>query len=89
MGILAVIDTFFDMLYIIELLQQECCTDCCYLFAVMPLTWYLGRILFDPIQLPLLLTSVLLAICTKDFNVRSYKIVTLTLLSGLGIKNSN
>jgi hypothetical protein len=68
MGILAVIDTFL----IYEICERRYNTRIALiasiLFAVMPLSWLLRRILLDSIQLPFLLLSILFALGVDKFS---------------------
>lgn len=88
MGFLAIVDTF--LIYkISERLynNRNVAFIASILFAVMPLTWLLRWILLDSIQLPLILSSILFAINTKDFSENKIcsnnkKIMT-TLISGV------
>jgi 4-amino-4-deoxy-L-arabinose transferase-like glycosyltransferase len=79
MGILAVIDT----LLIYKIAEKRYDTNVAFvaslLFAVMPMTWILRRILLDSILLPFLLSSILLALYTKE----SKRKKTLVLFSGI------
>jgi hypothetical protein len=66
MGIIAVIDTF-----LIYKISQRCYSKnvallASVLFAVMPITWFVRRILLDSILLPFLLSSILFALYVKD-----------------------
>lgn len=66
MGILAVVDTL--LLYNIagRRYGRTVAFVAAMLFAVMPITWILRRIVLDSILMPFLLTSVLLAMYTAD-----------------------
>jgi hypothetical protein len=66
MGMLAIADIF--ILYKISESQynRKVALIASVLFAVMPSTWMLRRILLDNIQLPFLLSSILFAIYVKD-----------------------
>jgi len=79
MGILAVIDTFL----IYKIAEKRYGTTVAFvaslLFAVMPMTWILRRILLDSILLPFLLSSILLALNTKE----SKRKKALVLFSGI------
>jgi hypothetical protein len=70
MGILAVIDTF--LVYKISERYYNKNRNVAFiasvLFAVMPMTWLLRRILLDSILLPFLLSSILFAICSNNSN---------------------
>lgn len=67
MGLLAVVDTF--LIYKITENQYKNRTiaiAASTLFAVMPITWFLRRILLDSILTPFLLSSILFAVYTRD-----------------------
>ena len=97
MGILAVVDTL--LLYNIagRRYGRTVAFVAAMLFAVMPITWVLRRIVLDSMLMPFLLTSVLLAMYTADirhpahsFDNRKYihnhdqkKKIILILLSGM------
>jgi hypothetical protein len=57
------------------------------LFAVMPITWLLRKILLESLLLPLLLSSILFALYTKDqkrnYNIKTNKNILIVLLSGI------
>jgi hypothetical protein len=57
------------------------------LFAVMPITWLLRKILLESLILPLLLSSILFALYTKDqkkdYNIKNNKNIPIVLLSGI------
>jgi 4-amino-4-deoxy-L-arabinose transferase-like glycosyltransferase len=57
MGILAVVDTFLVYKISERRYNRNVALIASVLFAVMPISWYTRRILFDSIQLPFLLTS--------------------------------
>ncbi len=66
MGILAIIDTF--LLYKITYKQynRRIALIASALFAIMPITWLLRRILLDTLLLPLLLSSILFSLHAKE-----------------------
>jgi hypothetical protein len=72
MGLLAVIDTF--LVYKISSLRynKTVALAAAILFAVMPMTWLLRRILLEPIFLPLILSSVFFAI-QHHYNITNSK----------------
>lgn len=83
MGILAIFDTFL----IFKIAERRYNTTvgliASVLFAVMPLTWIMRRIWLEPIQLPFLLGSILLALYAADLNLnQKRKIITIALISG-------
>ena len=79
MGLLAVVDTF-----LIFKISERCYSTkvaflASLLFAVMPVTWLVRRILLDSILLPFLLASILFAIYTKNSQYSKL----FTMLSGI------
>ena len=64
MGILAVIDTFLIYKIAERRYNRNVAFISAILFAVMPYTWLIRRVLIEPIQLPFLLTSILFALYT-------------------------
>jgi hypothetical protein len=88
MGVLAVFDTF--LLYKIAERRYNNRTIAfiaSILFAVMPITWLLRKILLESLLLPLLLSSILFALYTKDqkrnYNIKINKNILIVLLSGI------
>jgi hypothetical protein len=82
-GLLAVADTF--LLYkISERLynRRNVAVIASILFAVMPLTLIIRRVWLEPIQLPFLLLSILLALYLKD-SINNKKNIVLIFLSGI------
>ena len=66
MGLLAVLDTFLVYKIAENRYDAKIALISSMLFAVMPITWLLRRILLDSILLPFLLTSILLALNSKN-----------------------
>ncbi|GIU71636.1 MAG: hypothetical protein KatS3mg003_1115 [Candidatus Nitrosocaldaceae archaeon] len=66
MGILAVIDTFLIYKIADKKYNRRVALIAAALFAVMPITWLLRRILLDTLLLPLLLSSILFALYAKE-----------------------
>src|SRR5215204_5124736 len=62
MGILAIVDTFFIYKIAERRYSRNVAFIAAILFAVMPYTWLIRRVLIEPIQIPLLLTSILFAL---------------------------
>ena len=62
MGILAVVDTFFIYKIAERRYNRNVAFIAAILFAVMPYTWLIRRVLIEPIQIPFLLTSILFAL---------------------------
>jgi hypothetical protein len=89
MGLLAVADTF--LIYKIterRYHNRNVALIAAILFAVMPYGWFFRRIFLETIQVPFLLTSILLAVYVKDSkieknnNAARYKAISMILLSG-------
>jgi 4-amino-4-deoxy-L-arabinose transferase-like glycosyltransferase len=80
MGLLAVADTFLIYKISEKRYGSKVAIIAAILFAVMPLTWFVRRILLDSILLPFFLTSVLFAVYLKGSeNVRrNYALVALS-----------
>ena len=87
MAVLAIFDTF--LVYKIAIARYNINTAfiASILFAAMPLTWLLNRIVLDSIQLPFLLMSVLFAIyCSKqqyEVQRKGSNVILLALASGI------
>ena len=88
MGVLAVFDTF--LLYKIaerRYNNRTVALIASILFAVMPITWILRKILLESLLLPLLLSSILFALYIKDqkinHDIKNNKNILLVLLSGI------
>jgi 4-amino-4-deoxy-L-arabinose transferase-like glycosyltransferase len=88
MGVLAVFDTF--LVYKIaerRYNNRTIALIASILFAVMPITWLLRKILLESLLLPLLLSSILFALYTKDqkinHDIKNNKNNLLILLSGI------
>ena len=93
MGLLAIADTF--LIYKIterRYHNRNVALVAAILFAVMPYGWLFRRIFLETIQVPFLLTSILLAVYVKDLkiekkdndsnNTLKYKTIAMVLLSG-------
>ena len=90
MALLAVLDTFFVYKIADKKYNRKVGFVASLLFAVMPSTWLLRRILLDSILLPFLLSSILLAISRDQGKQQSNPIkglnpksTLLTILSGV------
>jgi hypothetical protein len=89
MGILAVVDTFLVYKIADTRYNRKVAFVSATLFAVMPLTWFLRRIILDSIALPLFLLSILFAVYYAKSESRyssingSNKNILLILLSGI------
>jgi 4-amino-4-deoxy-L-arabinose transferase-like glycosyltransferase len=68
MGLLAIIDTFLVYRIAGHRYNKTVAFIAAVLFAVMPITWILRKILLEPILLPFLLSSILFALHLKDNN---------------------
>lgn len=85
MGILAVLDTFLIYKIAVNRYNRNIAVVSSLLFAVMPITWLLRRILLDSILLPFLLSSILLALYSKDSKNKNLLILFSGILLGLAI----
>lgn len=83
MGLLAVADTFLVYKITEARYGRKVAFVASLLFAVMPATWLLRRILLDGILLPLLLSSILLAIYSQK--AQGNKKMALVALSGAAL----
>jgi len=86
MGLLAIIDTFLIYKISEKRYNSKVALIAAILFAVMPVTWFVRRILLDSILLPFLLTSILFAVYLKgpertddsSINRRRYVLIALS-----------
>ncbi len=85
MGLLSVLDTFLIYKIVQKKYNQNIALIAAVLFAVMPYTWILRRILLDSMLLPLLLSSILAALYTKDSNNKTVLVVFSGILLGAAI----
>jgi len=85
MGVLAVIDTFLVYQITKKRFGKKTAILASVLFGVMPITWMLRRILLDTILLPFLLSSILLALYSKDSKNKNMLILGSSILLGLAI----
>jgi hypothetical protein len=87
MGVLAIFDTFLIYKIVDARYDRNTAFIASMLFASMPLTWLLNRIVLDSIQLPFLLVSVLFAVYCSKLPGRNYangsKMNLLALVSGI------
>lgn len=86
MGVLAVADTFLIYKISERRYNSKVAIIASILFAVMPVTWFVRRILLDSILLPFLLTSILFSIYVKnpkDMAVSKRHNYILIILSGV------
>jgi len=82
-GLLSVIDTFLLFKITERRYGTTVALIASVLFAVMPLTWLLRRIWLEPIQLPFLLGSILVAMYLKNYQTRLKMLYILGTLSGI------
>lgn len=85
MGIFAVLDTFLVYEIAFKKFGKRTAVIAAVLFAVMPITWMLRRILLDTILLPFLLSSILLALHSCDSKNKNLLIVSSSICLGLAI----
>ncbi len=81
MGVLAIVDTFLIYKVVENRYGTKIALVSTMLFAVMPMTWLVRRILLDSILLPFLLTSIYLASKSKNSSHKNL----LVLLSGISL----
>jgi hypothetical protein len=82
-GLLAILDTFLLFKITERRYGTTTAVIASVLFAVMPLTWLLRRIWLEPIQLPLLLGSILVAMYLKDYESQPKIVYLLGTVSGV------
>jgi hypothetical protein len=82
MGILAVVDTFLVYKISESRYGRNLAFIASILFAVMPMTWILRRVVLDSILMPFLLSSILFAIYAKDSKIITARNL-IVLLSGI------
>jgi hypothetical protein len=90
-GLLAVLDTFLVYKIAERRYNRTIALIASILFAVMPITWVLRKILLESLLLPLLLSSILLTLYISKDQIRNYNInkrpknknIALVLLSGI------
>ncbi|HXX06290.1 MAG TPA: glycosyltransferase family 39 protein [Candidatus Bathyarchaeia archaeon] len=85
MGLLAVADTFLIYKIADNRYGTKIALISSILFAVMPITWLLRRILLDSILLPFLLLSILLALNSKNSKHRNLTVLLSGICLGLAI----
>lgn len=85
MGIFAILDTFLVYMIGRYCYGKNVAFVASVLFAVMPMSWQLRRVVLDSIQLPFVLSSILLAFLIKEklANYGHKKITLIILLSGI------
>ncbi len=82
-GILAILDTFLLFKITERRYGTTTAVIASVLFAVMPLTWIIRRIWLEPIQLPFLLASILVAMYIKDYESKGRTVSILVTVSGI------
>lgn len=85
MGILAVIDTFLIYKITEKKFGKKVAFIAAILFAVMPMSWFLRRILLDSIMLPFALSSILFALYSQDSQRKHLLIVLSGIFLGCAI----
>lgn len=85
MGLLAVLDTFLVYLIANTKYGKKVALASSLLFAVMPITWITRRILLDSILLPFLLSSILMALKTRDYKNKHLLVLSSGLFLGIAI----
>lgn len=85
MGLLAVLDTFLVYKITEKRFGRRTAIIASILFAVMPMSWLLRRILLDSLLLPFVLSSVLLALYAQDSNKKHALLVSSGACLGLAI----
>ena len=87
MGLLAVVDTFLIYKIAERRYNRTIALIASILFAVMPITWILRKILLESLLLPLLLSSILFTLYTKDqkinHDIKNNKNIPIVLVSGI------
>ena len=85
MGIFSIIDTFLVFMIGRYCYNKNVGFVASVLFAVMPMSWQLRRVVLESIQLPFVLSSILLAFLIKEklANYGHKKITLIILLSGV------
>ena len=84
-GIIAVLDTFLVFKIAGKKFNNKIALLAAILFAVMPITWLLRRILLDTILLPLVLLSILLALYSENAQRKNLLIFASSIFLGLAI----
>ncbi len=85
MGLLAILDTFLIYKITEKRFGKRVAILASILFAAMPMTWMVRRILLDTILLPFMLSSILLALHSKDSENKNIMILCSSILLGLAI----
>jgi len=88
MGLLAVVDTFLIYKIAERRYNRTIALIASILFAVMPITWILRKILLESLLLPLLLSSILFALYIKkdqkiNHDIKNNKNIPIVLVSGI------
>ena len=84
-GLVAVLDTFLVFKIAEKKFNNKVALLAAILFAVMPITWLLRRILLDTILLPLMLLSILFALHSNSTSRKNLLVLTSSIFLGLAI----
>ena len=85
MGMLAVLDTFLIYKIAEKKFGRRVAIIASILFAVMPMSWLLRRIVLDSMVLPFALSSILLALYSQDSSKKHVLIISSGICLGLAI----
>jgi 4-amino-4-deoxy-L-arabinose transferase-like glycosyltransferase len=85
MGLLAVLDTLLVYMIADTRYGKKVALASSLLFAVMPITWMTRRILLDSILLPFLLSSILMALKTKNSQNKYLLVLSSGIFLGIAI----
>ena len=83
MGLLAILDTFLLYKICEKRYDSRVALFASVLFAAMPITWFLRRILLDSILLPFMLSSILFALYAKDSSHKKTVVIVSGILFGI------
>ena len=84
-GLVAVLDTFLVFKIAEKKFNNKVALLAAILFAVMPITWLLRRILLDTILLPLMLLSILFALHSNSTSRKNLLVLASSIFLGLAI----
>jgi hypothetical protein len=83
MGLLAILDTFFVFKIAERRYNRNIAFIAALLFAVMPFSWMVRRVLLESIQLPLILSSILCCLYSISSRISYNKSIFLVSISGI------
>jgi len=83
MGLLAILDTFLLYKICEKRYDSRVALFGSVLFAAMPITWFLRRILLDSILLPFMLSSILFALYAKNSSHKKTMVIISGILFGI------